>query len=625
MQIFFDVNGQCYTPSYTVYIYFWFLCVKLSSGDRKAIFDNVKSHVISEVRNNLLPVLRKRFQKKESSSSSGSGRPSSENSDRSRSSSSFLFTDSSSSNNNTITMMFSPRSSATISSPASLHDKESGSYESYLGLTFYTEVPFSEELCNETSVKRSVTPSSAVNAQESPITITPSSEAFRAESFVLEIIHDSIAFSETSQNDINNCDTLAGFTIMSNDVVDTTLDGATVVLEREGLLSQDRSSNEEFDDRLLSIGPCITTDHHGTEIKLLGGKPTDEGINNLLDEEKDVELYTGQIIEAVTQDLLSSESPSSTETSKERVFSECDAKFTCKETASGTHLDCAHPRKSVNRILQDNKLHSVNKPRELLPRNTPQLAHSVASVLYHNIFDSESSRQSTHYSSSQISCDVSLCETTTEQELKEFTQPLSGSAVNLLKDLFGEKAQSLKTTKDPIQLITNPTSETLFFMPHVNNKDTVVHKIAIEDLCAMDAMKNMIPPNNSKRVKTPSAPRTKNERFSQPSSPTHNLLQAVVEKLVNKMTVHSLSIPEASNEAACKQLSCCSPNGPLSEFQHQLISRLCPVLVSDIMESLSSEIVSPDGKILFCFFIQFSDCLMQYLLCEDTFQSGLLL
>src|SRR4029434_6917334 len=167
---------QCYTPSYTVYIFFWFLCVKLSSGDRKAIFDNVKSHVIYEVRKNLLPVLRKLFQKKESSSSSGSGRPSSENSDRSRSSSSFLSTDSSSSNNNTITMMFSPRSSATISSPASLHDKESGSYESYVGLTFYTEVPFSEELCDETSVKRSVTPSSAVNAQESPITITPSSE-----------------------------------------------------------------------------------------------------------------------------------------------------------------------------------------------------------------------------------------------------------------------------------------------------------------------------------------------------------------------------------------------------------------------------------------------------------------
>ena len=80
-------------------------------------------------------------------------------------------------------------------------------------------------------------------------------------------------------------------------------------------------------------------------------------------------------------------------------------------------------------------------------------------------------------------------------------------------------------------------------MPYLNNLETVVHKVAIEDLSVADTIKNTIPSENSK---------SSTERHSRHSSPTNNILEGVVEKLVTKMVVHGLNIPEESNDAACK-------------------------------------------------------------------------
>ncbi|KAG5276237.1 hypothetical protein AALO_G00129580 [Alosa alosa] len=178
------------------------------------------------------------------------------------------------------------------------------------------------------------------------------------------------------------------------------------------------------------------------------------------------------------------------------------------------------------------------------------------------------------------------------------TTPEQSKFRYLLKGTFGERAQSLKTEKSEFQCITVPTSEKLFFVSHVNSNDTVVHKVAIEELPAVDVIQNTIPPDHLKRLNTPFSSRLNtpaSARHFRQSSPTIQLLQGVVEKLVAKMVVRLMSIPEEFNDAACKQLEkpCHSLDGPLSEFHHGVISRLCPVLVTDIMESLSSEIVSP--------------------------------
>ena len=45
----------------------------------------------------------------------------------------------------------------------------------------------------------------------------------------------------------------------------------------------DRNSNEESEYRCQVVGSLIITDDHDKDMKLLGGKPMDKDVNNVLD------------------------------------------------------------------------------------------------------------------------------------------------------------------------------------------------------------------------------------------------------------------------------------------------------------------------------------------------------
>ncbi|XP_048108829.1 uncharacterized protein LOC125300741 [Alosa alosa] len=481
----------------------------LSAGAEKVICETVKDIVMDELRRNLLPVLMRR------QSSSESIRHTSDCSDQSYRSLN--------------TAMVRPKSSASVlSDGVTSPSTGDNTTESYIGTTFYTEVPISERLCYDN---------------------------FRAP---------------------------AGCLIVPSNIAASTVDNAML---RAGLRA---TTPEQSKFRCMSVQPLTIPSYQKKGVKLLGGMPTD--VKEIPDvEDTEVEVHTPQFIHAITQQL--SETSSVCETAKEGESSGC-------MVTSAKSPNSAH-QMSVEHIFQDNTLNCVNTTRALSPRHhSPNLANSVAAVLYHNISETETSKKPPPYSSSQVTCIDSWQELTGSGALREFSEPLSESALDLLKGTFGERAQSLKTEKSEFQCITVPTSEKLFFVSHVNSNDTVVHKVAIEELPAVDVIQNTIPPDHLKRLNTPFSSRLNtpaSARHFRQSSPTIQLLQGVVEKLVAKMVVRLMSIPEEFNDAACKQLEkpCHSLDGPLSEFHHGVISRLCPVLVTDIMESLSSEIVSP--------------------------------